>query len=138
MSHDTYAALLNKKLVIPSQKTSYLAIERNYFVGILSRVVSDIYVDESWYVQHSPDVGTAVAEGDFASATDHFIKVGFYEHRMPYEIDVDDEWYLENYPDIADAVKTRVFPSGRAHFYQNGYREGRLPHANFALRTRPT
>ena len=136
MPHDTYATLLNKKLVVPSQKTAYLAIDRDYFVSILARVVSDISVDERWYIERSPDVGEAVERGDFTSATDHFVKVGFYEHRMPYEIDVDEEWYLANYSDIADAVRKGVFASGRAPFYLLGYREGRLPHANFKLRER--
>ena len=132
--HDTYATLLNKKLVVPSLKTSYMAIDRNYFVTVLAPCLSGVHVDEAWYLSHSPDVADAIKRGEFASAKDHYAKVGFYEHRMPYEIDVDETWYLENYPDVATAVETGVFTSGRAHFYQLGYREGRIPHPHFMLR----
>ena len=134
--NDTYATLMNKKLLVPSQKTQYVAVDRNFFVSLFAATVADIYVDEEWYISHSPDVARAVEDRDFASPTDHFVKVGYYEHRMPYAIDVDEDWYLENYPDIADAVRRHVFESGRAHFYQVGYREGRFPHANFELRRR--
>jgi hypothetical protein len=134
MAYDTYATLINKKLLVPSQKTNYLAVDRNFFVETFAKLLSGIHVDERWYVSHSPDVGKAIERGEFASALDHYVKVGYYEHRMPYEIEVNEEWYLDNYPDIAAAVRQGVFPSGRAHFYQLGYREGRFPHPNFRLR----
>jgi hypothetical protein len=134
MSHDTFATLLNKKLVVPSQKTSYMAVDRSYFATMLAPSLAAIHVDEDWYLAHSPDVASAIERGEFTSAHDHYAKVGFYEHRMPYEIEVDEVWYLENYPDIATAVESGVFPSGRAHFYQLGFREGRFPHPNFMLR----
>ncbi len=134
MPQDTYAALLNKKLVVPSQKSAYVAVDRNYFASVLASSLSGIHFDEGWYLHHSPDVKEAIDRGDFHSALDHYAKVGFFEHRMPYEIDVDEEWYLENYPDIASAVQQGVFPSGRAHFYLAGFREGRFPHPNFILR----
>jgi hypothetical protein len=102
---------------------------------VFSTIARFIHVDEPWYLAQSPDVKEAIERGEFESASDHFVKVGYYEHRMPYEIDVDESWYLDNYGDIAAAVEQKVFPSGRAHFYQLGYREGRFPHANFGLRT---
>jgi hypothetical protein len=132
---ETYATLLNKKLVVPSQKTPYMAIDRTYFASVLAPSLTGVFVDETWYLEHSPDVADAITRGEFSSAQEHYAKVGFYEHRMPYEIDVDEEWYLENYPDIAAAVQKGVFASGRAHFYHLGYREGRFPHPNFMLRT---
>ena len=136
MANDTYAALLNKKLVVPSQKTEYIAVDRNFFADVFAKTLLDVYVDESWYLEQSPDVSEAVRNKDFSSATDHFINVGFYEHRMPYEIDVNETWYLANYPDISEAVKKGVFSSGRAHFYLLGYKEGRFPHPKFELKTR--
>jgi hypothetical protein len=134
MITEPYASLLNKKIIIPSQKTPYLAVEKVFLLDLMAAFVATIYVDEPWYLGHSPDVGEAIAMGEFTSATDHYIKVGFYEHRMPYEIEVDEPWYLDNYPDIAEAVANGVFSSGTAHFYRNGYREGRFPHPGFTLR----
>ena len=136
MPHDTYATLTNKKLVVISQKTAYLAVDRDFFVGIMSPALAKIAVDEEWYLAHSPDVREAIERKQFASAIEHYARVGFYEHRMPYEIQVDEEWYLENYPDIATAVNKGVFESGKAHFYLLGYREGRFPHPNFSLKTK--
>ena len=136
MPHDTYATLLNKKLIVPSQKTAYIAVDRNFFVETFAKIVGIIFVDEAWYVGQSPDVGEAIQRGSFRSAGEHYASVGFYEHRMPYEIDVDEAWYLENYADIAEAVRNNVFSSGRAHFYLLGYREGRHPHPSFCLRTK--
>ena len=135
MSYDTYATLLNKKLVVPSAKTPYVAVDRTFFTHLLAHGVGGVHVDEAWYFERSPDVREAVERGDFASAADHYAKVGFYEHRMPYEIEVDEEWYLENYPDIAAAVEKGVFATGAAHFYQLGFREGRFPHPNFTLKS---
>jgi hypothetical protein len=135
MPQDTYAALMNKKLVVPSAKTSYVAVDRAFFAALLAQSLTAIDLDEDWYLKHSPDVREAIERKEFKSAVDHYVKVGFFEHRMPYEIEVDDEWYLENYPDIAEAVKKGIFESGRAHFYQLGFREGRFPHPNFAIRT---
>jgi len=135
MLPDTYATLINKKLLIPSQKTSYVAIDRAFFTQLFLSTARDIYVDEDWYLAHSPDVKEAIDHVEFASATDHFVRVGYFEHRMPYEIEVDENWYLDNYGDVAAAVEKSVFASGRAHFYLSGYREGRFPHPNFVLRS---
>jgi hypothetical protein len=136
MFYSTYASLLNKKLVVPSQKTAYFAVDRSFFVQVFSTVIANIFVDEGWYLNFFPDVQEGITRKDFRDASDHFVKAGFYEHRMPYEIDVDEAWYLDNYRDIADAVRSGTFASGRDHFYIIGYREGRFPHAEFTLRAR--
>jgi hypothetical protein len=136
MMIETFAALINRKLVIPSSKTPYFGVDRDLFVTLMAAVIADVYVDEDWYLSHSPDVREAVGRGDFASAADHFVKVGFYEHRMPYPIEVDESWYLESYPDVDDAVRQGSFGSGRSHFYRLGYREGRFPHPGFRLTQR--
>ncbi len=135
MPHDTYATLMNKKLLVPSAKTTYMAVDRNFFTNLLAGKLAVVRVDEEWYLAHSPDVREAIEREEFASAADHFVKVGYYEHRMPYEVKVDEDWYLEHYADIAAAVHKGVFASGKAHFYQLGYREGRFPHPNFTLET---
>jgi hypothetical protein len=135
MPFETYATLLNKKLIVPSAKTPYLAVDRGFFNALLARGLCNIYVDQAWYLERFPDVREGIERGEFASAAEHYAKVGFFEHRMPYEIEVDEEWYMENYPDIALAVTKGVFPSGHAHFYRVGFREGRFPHPNFTLRS---
>jgi hypothetical protein len=135
MPFETYATLLNKKLVVPSVKTPYVAVDRVFFNTLVALGLVNIYVDETWYLERFPDVREGIERGEFTNAAEHYAKVGFYEHRMPHEINVDEDWYLENYPDIATAVTKGVFPSGHAHFYRVGYREGRFPHPNFTLRS---
>ena len=135
MPHDTFATLVNRKLLLASRNSAYLAIDRDFLGALLAPTLATIYIDEAWYLSHSPDVADAIARGEFTSAADHFAKVGYFEHRMPYAIEVDEPWYLEAYSDISAAVQQGVFPSGKAHFYKDGYREGRFPHANFTLRS---
>ncbi len=131
MSYDTYATLLNKKLVIPSQKTSYLAVDKQHLSRVLQPHIERIKLDEAWYLSQYPDVREAIERGDFASASEHYINVGYYEHRMPRHILVEEAWYLEQYADVREAVANNVFASGQAHFAIAGFREGRFPHANF-------
>jgi hypothetical protein len=131
MSYDTYATLLNKKLVVPSQKTAYVAVDRQHFGRILQPHIERIKLDEAWYLTRYPDVREGIERGDFSSASEHYIKVGYYEHRMPRDIVVDEDWYLEQYSDVRDAVAKNVFTSAQAHFATAGFKEGRFPHADF-------
>jgi len=135
MPQESYATLLNKKLLLVSRNTAYLAIDRNYLATLLAPALTAIYVNEPWYLERYPDVSDGISRGVFLNAAEHFSKVGYFEHRMPYMIEVDEPWYLDNYPDIAAAVKLGSYVSGADHFYQYGYREGRFPHANFGLKT---
>ncbi len=134
MPTETFATLVNRKLLVPSARTAYVAVQRDYLVALMAPALATIHLDSAWYLAHSPDVAAAIARGEFASAADHFVRVGYFEHRMPYPIDIDEPWYLAQYPDVAAAVRAGVFPTARAHFYQDGYREGRYPHPNFVLR----
>jgi len=134
MPPQSFATLVNRKLLIPSSKTAYLAIEREFLIAILAPALAEIHLDEPWYLAQNPDVRDAIANRAFNSAADHFCRVGFYEHRMPYPIEVDETWYLKSYPDIAAAVTQGAVASGQAHFQADGYREGRFPHPDFALR----
>ena len=132
---DTYATLLAKKLLLPSEKTKYVAVELSFLIDALSSRVAEIHVDEGWYLACNPDVCCAVQDGLVKGAREHYVFNGFYEHRMPYKILVDEAWYLGAYEDVRVAVHDAVFPSGQAHFETLGYREGRLPFSGFRLET---
>jgi hypothetical protein len=131
MSFDTYATLLNKKLVVPSQKTSYVAVDRHHFALLLGPHIERIRLDSDWYLKQYTDVRDAIDRGEFVSAAEHYVKVGYFEHRMPRAIEVEEAWYLEQYPDVREAVANGVFPTGQTHFTHVGFREGRFPHPNF-------
>jgi hypothetical protein len=130
------SAMINKRLIIPSQKTNYIAVETHYLSQILRNRIGEVFVDERWYISQYPDVVDSLSGGDLSTASDHYSLHGYYEHRMPYAIMVDEPWYVEEYKDIALAVKAGVFASGQAHFDIAGYREGRIPYPHFRLKLR--
>lgn len=131
----TWAALLNEKLVVPSAKGNYIAVERNYFMQCLRNAINAIYVDEAYYLDAHPDVADALRQGVIKSAKDHYVEFGFAEHRKPYNIFVEESWYLEQYPDVKAAVGNGAFASGQEHFDLLGFKEGRIPFAGFTLKT---
>lgn len=134
MSFETYATLLNKKILVPSQKADYIAVKREFFIACFAQMIGSVFVDADWYLTAYPDVKEAIGKSIVPSAAVHYREFGFFEHRMPYEIIVDEAWYAEHYKDVAEAVRKGVFTSGQEHFQMLGYREGRLPFANFSLR----
>ena len=130
------SALINRKLMLPSQKTNYIAVEMHYLSQVLKSQVGQVFVDEVWYKTRYPDVIDALKDGKISNVAEHYSMHGYYEHRMPYEILVDEKWYLKEYDDIATAVKIGTFASGQMHFDELGYREGRIPYPYFRLKLR--
>jgi len=131
---ESYAALINKRILIPSQKVNYIGVEMHFLSRALKSYVDKIYMDEDWYLAKYPDIASAIKAGTISNAREHFQLYGFYEHRMPYEIVVDEQWYLDQYPDIRSAVEALAYVSGQHHFEELGYKEGRIPFAHFALK----
>jgi hypothetical protein len=103
------------------------------FDRLFSAAKRAIFVDEKWYLQKYPDVAAAIANGDYASASDHFSRFGYAERRMPYRVEVDENFYLSAYPDVAEAVRKGAYRSGQQHFEEAGFSEGRHPYPNFSL-----
>jgi hypothetical protein len=134
MPVETYASLLNLRKVLPSTKSNYVAVDRDYWVSILGQNISQIAFDADWYLKRYPDVAEAVRVGALKSALEHYCHSGYFEHRMPYRIEVDAKWYLSEYPDVELALNRNVFSSAQDHFEQIGYQEGRFPYPGFALR----
>jgi hypothetical protein len=131
----TYAALLERRLIVPSASQPYLAIDQHFFFDHFAPTLCHIYFDEAWYLIKYRDIREAVEKGMVASARHHYVRFGFYEHRLPYKIEIHEAWYLETNPDVKTAVEKGHIESGQAHFEAAGFREGRLPYPNFTLRT---
>jgi hypothetical protein len=129
----TYATLLNQKIIIPSAKGNYVAVERHFLNECLAQTIKRIKFDEHWYLSTYPDVREAIASGTVSNAPTHYARFGYYEHRMPYRITVDEGWYVSEYPDVKAALAKQHFASGQAHFDADGFREGRIPYPNFKL-----
>lgn len=129
----TFATLSNLKILMPHEDPTYLVVQKHFLTPLLENLLSTIYVDEKWYTAQYPDIRESIERGDLRSASEHFIRFGWLESRMPYRIQVVEEWYLDQYADVRAAVHREDFMSGQEHFDLRGYREGRLPHANFYL-----
>jgi hypothetical protein len=129
----TYASLLQKKMVIPSLKGNYIAIEKHFLINCLTSYLERVKFDETWYLHTYPDVKEAIAARIVADPKEHYTHFGFYEHRQPYRIPVDEPWYLAQYQDVQVAIDKQHVPSGQAHFERDGFREGRFPYPNFKL-----
>jgi uncharacterized repeat protein (TIGR03803 family) len=80
--------------------------------------------DEHYYLATNPDVAAAVADGEFATGYDHYIKYGQYEGRSPSPY-WDEAWYLKENPDVAAAVKAGTATSGFMQYYLYGQYENR-------------
>ncbi len=130
---ETFATLVNRKILLPSQKTNYIGVEMSFFSMVLADRIRNIRVDEEWYLNRYPDILGAISLGVCASASDHYVMHGFYEHRLPREIRVNEAWYLNQHEDVRRAVASKDFVSGQHHFDEVGFREGRHPYADFSL-----
>ena len=135
MNVATFATMINQKILTPSSRTNFIAVDRDHLVDFLRPTLRKIFLDEEWYLKTNPDIAAAITSGVIASAVDHYVSSGYYEHRMPYEIKIDENWYLAQYSDVREAVSNQLFLSANDHYYVAGFKEGRLPFAGFALRT---
>ena len=128
-----YGSLLGRKMVVPSTRTGYVAVDQFLFFDLMARRLAEVRVDEAWYLASYPDVKDAIASGAVRSAAHHYARFGYFEHRMPREITVEEAWYLGAHPDVKDAIDKLVYVSGQEHYEIAGFREGRLPYAGFSL-----
>jgi hypothetical protein len=131
----TFASLLNQKIIILSDSSDYVAVDHYFFNDCLRPLIDKVHLDEQWYMQKYPDVRQAIIKKIVKDSKDHFMRFGYFEHRLPYQIKVQEEWYLDQYPDIRKAIEQEKFISGQEHFETVGFREGRIPHPNFELAT---
>ena len=129
----SYATLINTKTVQQSPRPQYVLVDRHFFQSCLRPLLEKIAFDEAWYLRKYPDIAEAIRKKEVASAHEHYVRHGYFENRLPFEITVDGPWYLNQYPDIREAVRREQFQSAQDHFEQVGFGEGRIPYANFAL-----
>ena len=129
----TFASLLNQKIIILSDSSDYIAVDQFFFNESLYPLIDKIHLDEQWYLKKYPDVKQAIEKNVVKDVKEHFVRFGYFEHRLPYHIKVQEDWYLEQYSDISEAIDQKKFRSGQEHFESVGFREGRIPHPNFGL-----
>lgn len=93
------------------------------------RLTSALF-DPDFYLTRQPHVRTEIASGRFASALEHFVRVGM---RAGYSFlpDFDRDYYLANHPDLVEALAGGFIPSAEWHFVTSGARENRQPNRFF-------
>ena len=128
-----YGQLLGRKLVVPSTRTGYIAVDQFLFFELMARRLQHVAVDTEWYLKTYPDLAEAIKSGAVKSAVHHYARFGYFEHRLPREIKVDEAWYLEAHPDVKEAISKKVYASAQEHYQIAGFREGRLPYPGFDL-----
>ena len=116
-----------------------LKISLNDLRKIFVVLLSNIHVDERWYLEQVPGLREDIAKGNFRSPAEHYYLHGYLEGRLPERPVVDERVYLKENKDVAEAIKTGKFKSGFDHFVTNCYREGRRPVDDApGVRPRPT
>ena len=128
-----YGQLLASKLVVPSPRTGYYAVDQFIFAELVAVRLAWVEVDEAWYLEAYPDIQNAIDSGAVRSAAHHYRRFGFFEHRMPRRITVDEAHYLKTYPDVKEAIAKKIYATGQEHYMASGFREGRLPYPGFDL-----
>jgi hypothetical protein len=95
-------------------------------LGLIRHLLSQVVVDEQWYLAQYPDVAEVIAQGTNTSATQHIIDNGDVENRLLFLIPVNGTWYFTNDPDAAASVRKGTEPSAQAHFMSCDQATGRV------------
>jgi len=67
----------------PGAQGADTPVDRRAVMNALRLFVRTIAVDEQWYRESYPDAAQAIGDGDFASASEHFVDFGYFEGRSP-------------------------------------------------------
>ncbi len=121
------AAFVLKKLGvhISQLKDNRVAVSVDALKQLIAEALMLSNIDEDDYVSLHPDVRGAILAGEIHSGIDHFVRVGYYENRLPGPLSFDPIWYHTHYSDIASRFTRDEENEMREHFFAKGYFEGR-------------
>lgn len=129
----SYSGLRKAYLLKHSPDQKIVQISTELLVFMLAKLVERVVVDEAYYGDRYPDIGDAIAAGQFVSARHHYIRFGYMEDRLPHRIVVDEVFYRKSYADVVDGLRSGRIASAQAHFDHFGFKEGRLPYEGWTL-----
>ncbi|MBD2041903.1 cadherin-like domain-containing protein [Microcoleus sp. FACHB-672] len=109
--------LLSKQVFDFESMTEYLSTAGR---GALA-----LFFDENAYLAENPDIREAIANGDFKTSLEHFLKFAPAQGRGLISLFFNEETYLAENSDVAYAVAQGSYISGLEHFLQFGIFEGR-------------
>lgn len=113
-----------------------VAIEIDLLRLILEEVAKNLLFEQDFYLMTYPDVYDLYRDGRIEDLHQHFIKIGFYEGRLPADPHVDEVFYRTEYPDIEIAATSGDLPLIAQHYVEFGAEEGRCPNAKIKARMR--
>jgi hypothetical protein len=113
--------------ITPIRGRLQVDIARDEFLGLVKNILIAVPVDEVWYRAAYPAPAKEIDGGKFASAADHFIKQGYADGCLPFEIVVDEKWYVTRYRHVRTGLERGVASSVQDHFMRVGYHEGCRP-----------
>ena len=102
-------------------------IERDGFLELVRDFLRLVPVDETWYPETYPEAAEDIRSGNFLSASDHYIRKGYFEGFVPFDVDIDNDWYISRYAHVRNALAAGVAISAKDHFMRIGYGEGCQP-----------
>ncbi len=101
-----------------------VVVPRRLLDDLISLAVANVFC-EDFYTKTYRDVGVAIKDGHFPSGLNHYVKLGLYEARVPFDIPLDEANYLTQHNDVKSAIQRGEFSGAKDHFVRIGYAEGR-------------
>ena len=92
----------------------------SFFDIFIKSLLPSYFFDADYYRENNEDVAEACSSDQELHA--HYLKNGWFEGRLPFNVVVDEAFYLNIYPDIHDSDL-----DSQEHFLASGYAEGRIP-----------
>jgi hypothetical protein len=113
--------------VIVTRAGLYVYIERNRFLVLIKKLLISVPVGEDWYCENYADADEAIRRGQFQSASDHYIRAGYFNGYLAEDPNVDEDWYIARYEHVRSGLACGEAVSAKDHFIRIGYGEGCLP-----------
>lgn len=106
-----------------------VSMSREGFKSLIESLLRTVEFDEDWYLENYPDVRQGLEKGVIESLHRHYLRLGYYEGRLPGLKALDLKEYEELNPDIlrnaGDLDESQKREMLRNHFIEYGYKEGR-------------
>ncbi|PHR81061.1 MAG: hypothetical protein COA64_03130 [Henriciella sp.] len=127
----THFSKLKSKLALEGwdEGEDRVSMSREGFKSLIEALLRNVEFDEDWYLESYPDVRQGLEKGVIESLHRHYLRLGYYEGRLPGLKSLDLEKYEELNPDILrgagemdEAQKKEMLKN---HFVEYGYKEGR-------------
>jgi len=116
-----------KLRVVPAKGRLQVRVERDVFIGLIKNVIKAVPVDEEWYRAAYPAVSNMIGNGLVPSAAHHYVEMGYFESKMPFDFVVDEGWYFSQYEHVRNGIARGAARSAKDHFFRIGYGDGCRP-----------